>query len=77
MADWPPPPPPTLFDWLRGGEEFNCMREKGEVGVSAGAEGEEKKKTGKERGRKTKKLPKKVHKMKAIKWREGYEVLVL
>ena len=38
--------------WLRGGEEFNCMREKGEVGVSAGAEGEEKKKTGKERGRK-------------------------
>ena len=42
--------------------QFNCMREKGEVGVSAGAEGEEKKKTGKERGRKTKKLPKKAFK---------------
>jgi hypothetical protein len=38
------------------------MREKGEVGVSAGAEGEEKKKTGKERGRKTKTLPKKAFK---------------
>ena len=30
--------------------------------MSAGAEGEEKKKTGKERGRKTKKLPKKAFK---------------